>query len=150
MDGSYDIRWAGPLRVRHDSVMGIQVLAFEGAIERETVPEVRASLEDAVERGAPLVLDLRMVSAVDATGTEVLRMALARVTAKAMAVACVRPFERGVADLLGAVRPEGDVPFEIGVSEAIHAVSPAWRPDGPRWTPEPSVQLRPRRDRSAH
>ena len=145
---SYDSRWTGPLSIRHDVIMGIQVLAFDGRLDAATSQDARNAAQDALDRAGPLVLDLRFLRTVDARGDAVLRGALRRMKDAGMPVAIVAPLSQAVAGVPERARPEGDVPVEPSVSEAIEAVSPAWRPDAQRWTPEPSTQVRPRRDRA--
>ena len=142
---SYDSRWTGPLSIRHDVVMGIQVLAFDGKLDAETSADATVSVQDALDRAGPTVLDLRFLREADRDGHAVLRRALRRFKETGMPVAVVAPLSRRVEGLLERTRPEGDVPVEPSVSAAIEAVTPAWRPDGPRWTPEPATQVRPRR-----
>jgi anti-anti-sigma factor len=142
---SYDSRWTGPLSIRHDSVMGIQVLAFDGALDADTGDRARRTMTTALERAAPLVLDLRLLRAVDAAGVALIHSSLRRLHEAGVPAAVVRPDAGDVARLVGGTRPDDLIRLQDGLSAAIEAVSPAWTSASTRWTPERSVPIRPRR-----
>jgi anti-anti-sigma factor len=146
---SYDSRWTGRLSVRHDAVMGIQVLAFEGALEASTAEQAHQYVTTAVERGAPLVFDLSTLRSVDAEGAQLLRRVLRELRDAGLPMAIVRASAPDVAAALDAARIDGEVRIEDGLSGAIEAVGPRWTPTSERWTPQPAEQIRPRRDRAS-
>ena len=139
---SYDSRWTGRLSIRHDSVMGIQVLAFDGVLDAGTLPAAHESAQAAIDRGAPLVLDLHALRDVLGDAGAQLWAMLRELRAAGLAVAVVRSPAPAVTQVVDAARADGEVPVADGLSAAIEAVSPRWSPDGPRWTPDRAVQVR--------
>jgi anti-anti-sigma factor len=147
---SYESRWTGPLRVRHDVVMGIQVLTLDGGLDGTTSSTASQSVDDALERKGPLVLDLGRLRSIDAAGTALVRASLRRLLDADFVLSVVRPRALNPARTLGGLCGAVGVPVVDTLSMAIEAVSP-WRPGAPRWTPERSMPVSrdepPRRSR---
>jgi anti-anti-sigma regulatory factor len=126
--------------------MGIQVLAMEGVLDVATTVDARETLTTAVERAAPLVLELRGLRAADEAGVVALGSALRRARDAGLPVAVVRPAASTASRLVEDARPDEQTRLVESLSAAIEAVSPAWTGASTRWTPQPSVQIRPRGD----
>jgi anti-anti-sigma factor len=140
---SYESRWTGPLRVRHDAVMGIQVLTLDGGLDASTAPVASASVDDALERSGPLVLDLSRLRAIDGDGVSLVRSSMRRMLDAGFDLSVVRPKELNPARAVGGLCAQVGVVVVDGLGAAIEAVKP-WQPGGPRWTPERSTPIKPR------
>jgi hypothetical protein len=143
---SYESRWTGPLKVRHDAVMGIQVLTLDGGLDGSTLSGASASVDDALERDPRLVFDLGYLRAIDGEGAALVRSALRRLLDAGFALAVVRPKYTEPARAIGGLCGQVSVPVVATLSSAIEAVSPEWQPGAQRWTPERSVPITPRDD----
>src|SRR3712207_90404 len=88
---SYERRWSGRLSIRHDAVMDVQVLTLEGELTLETLPDARTAVRTALAHAAPLVLDLRLLRAVDRPGVELLASAARRAADGEAGTAMVPP-----------------------------------------------------------
>ena len=137
---SYESRWTGPLSVRHDVVMGIQVLTLDGVLDGRTSATASRSVDDALERSGQIVLDLGRLRSIDAAGSALVRSSLRRLLDAGFALAVVRPRALDPARTLGGVCGQLGVRLVESVSVGIETVSP-WQPGSPRWTPERSMPV---------
>jgi anti-sigma B factor antagonist len=99
--------------VRSEHADGIEVLALRGELGIGSVPQLQPALEEAIDRGAPLVIDLSEVSFLDSQGLYallVLRNRL-RKSRRPLAVVCAEG---------------GDVPivFEVSGTRELFEIFP--------------------------
>jgi hypothetical protein len=120
--------------------MGIQVLSLDGGLDGNTTSIASHSVDDALARSGPLVLDLGRLRSLDAAGAALVRASLRRLLDAEFHTAVVRPRALDPARSLGALCGRMGVPLVDTLSMAIEAVSP-WRPGAPRWTPERSMPV---------
>jgi anti-anti-sigma factor len=140
---SYASRWNGRLSIRHDAVMGVQVLTLDGELDDQTAETAQSSVDVAVKRGSPLVIDLRCLKSMDGAGAALLRLAATRAENAGIRFAAVRPETLQITRALEDARLDRELPFEDSVSQAIATVAPKWHPEGDRWTPTASTPIDP-------